>query len=282
METGHQKHEEPEMEMRSQQLKASPVLLLCCSLAQAQPIVVDGRDLNGTEDNFDYILEHGLENNTREYGVNTKNGTEDCKEECVSSSDPEIYIQWDLEDFDFTTQNYILEDGLENSIEEDGAKKHLEHSGAASIATEQLELLLSSNSLEVDEKKLGFLSGLDIDNGMEDCEKQFGTLCNTWLDFVSWSSRYQKQMQMILETEETDDPEDSVQSFCSLPMDEGSCASKNQPPIFSWFHNPTSGNCEPFWFSGCGGNQNNFDTLDDCENAFFSAGSVNIPLSWIR
>ena len=256
MENGHQKHEEPEMEMRSQQLKASLVLLLCCSLAQAQPIVDGGMDSGGTED---------------------------CKkEECVNSSDPEIYIQWDLEAFDFTTQNNILEDGLENSIEEEGVKNAFEDSGAASIATEQLELLLSSNSLEGDEKKeqSNFLSGLDIDNGMEDCEEQFGTLCNTWLDFVSWSSGYQKQIQEIMETEETDDPEDSVQSFCSLPMDEGSCASKN--PIFSWFHNPTSGNCEPFWFSGCGGNQNNFETLDDCEKACSSAGSVDIPLSWIR
>ena len=77
------------------------------------------------------------------------------------------------------------------------------------------------NTLEVDEEEeqLDFLFGLDKKN-------------RTWLDFASWSSGYQKQIQKILEPGETD----SVESGCSLPMDEGSCVSKSSPePIFSWF-----------------------------------------------
>lgn len=47
---------------------------------------------------------------------------------------------------------------------------------------------------------------------------------------------------------------------CGLPRDPGHC--KGSRPRY--YFNPLSKTCEPFAFSGCGGNQNNFVSLRDC------------------
>ena len=41
----------------------------------------------------------------------------------------------------------------------------------------------------------------------------------------------------------------------------GNCRSK----ITRWFYNSASKECEQFVWSGCEGNDNNFDSKDDCE-----------------
>ncbi|ODM92548.1 BPTI/Kunitz domain-containing protein [Orchesella cincta] len=49
---------------------------------------------------------------------------------------------------------------------------------------------------------------------------------------------------------------------CQLPMKVGPCrASKPR-----WFFNAETESCESFWYSGCGGNANNFATKEQCEN----------------
>lgn len=50
-------------------------------------------------------------------------------------------------------------------------------------------------------------------------------------------------------------------SSCSLPPDPGSCSDRLQ----RFYFNGASGRCEPFLFSGCGGNANNFAKLDKCQ-----------------
>lgn len=54
------------------------------------------------------------------------------------------------------------------------------------------------------------------------------------------------------------DPED----VCELPAVEGPC----RAVIPRWYFNDASGMCERFRYGGCGGNRNNFQTLDECEH----------------
>ena len=197
-----------------------------------------------------------------------------------------------------------LDGNLEKGFEEEGVKNPLDHFGT------------SQNNLEagLEEGQLEFISDLDTDNNIEDCMNKdvknslehFVTACISFkvvgkkedLNFLSgWDPENINQTfwfsdcggkQNILE-KTLDDCEKKCSSVidpfhfgCSLPMDEGSCVTRDSPPILRWFHNPRNGNCEPFWFSGCCGNQNNFQTLDDCEKTCSEAIGINTPDSLIR
>ncbi|XP_037073355.1 uncharacterized protein LOC119094399 [Pollicipes pollicipes] len=48
---------------------------------------------------------------------------------------------------------------------------------------------------------------------------------------------------------------------CQLPVAEGRCGES----LVRWHFDRETGSCRTFTFSGCGGNQNNFDTLEECK-----------------
>ncbi|XP_013403811.1 trithorax group protein osa [Lingula anatina] len=58
---------------------------------------------------------------------------------------------------------------------------------------------------------------------------------------------------------------------CYLPMEVGTCTGT----MFRWHYNEKSGICEPFMFSGCGGNANNFETEEACSNV--CCDHVDVP-----
>ncbi|CAH1278805.1 unnamed protein product [Diabrotica balteata] len=51
--------------------------------------------------------------------------------------------------------------------------------------------------------------------------------------------------------------------ICFAPPERGTCNDLHQ----AWFYDPRSALCQPFVYSGCGGNENKFDSKDDCEKA---------------
>lgn len=48
---------------------------------------------------------------------------------------------------------------------------------------------------------------------------------------------------------------------CSLPRAQGNCTEKEP----RWYYDTPAGRCMPFYYSGCGGNRNNFNSREACE-----------------
>ena len=61
-----------------------------------------------------------------------------------------------------------------------------------------------------------------------------------------------------------------TESLCMLPADVGPC----DAVCPRYFHNATTGECEPFEWGCCDGNANNFATLAECESACPPAGDL--------
>ncbi|XP_016533151.1 collagen alpha-1(VII) chain isoform X1 [Poecilia formosa] len=55
---------------------------------------------------------------------------------------------------------------------------------------------------------------------------------------------------------------DDVTDHCLLPMSEGACSEY----ALVWYFHGQSGECRPFVYGGCGGNQNRFTSKQDCES----------------
>ncbi|CDW52091.1 Putative kunitz [Trichuris trichiura] len=69
---------------------------------------------------------------------------------------------------------------------------------------------------------------------------------------------------------------EDVEPVCALPRDSGPCMNF----VIKWFYNAVTGKCERFQYGSCGGNSNNFDSMEACNSRCVSgihAVGIQVP-----
>nr|XP_037274981.1 putative Kunitz-type serine protease inhibitor [Rhipicephalus microplus] len=66
----------------------------------------------------------------------------------------------------------------------------------------------------------------------------------------------------------------SIPERCKLPAHPGFC----RMPLLRWWYNVETGQCEEFYFGGCAGNANNFETKELCEKTCSEESTNLTPL----
>ncbi|XP_026813992.1 kappaPI-actitoxin-Avd3d-like [Rhopalosiphum maidis] len=56
-----------------------------------------------------------------------------------------------------------------------------------------------------------------------------------------------------------------IRGDCFLPPDEGNCGNRLTLRV-KYYFDSTNDDCSEFLYFGCGGNDNRFDTFEECEN----------------
>ncbi|KAJ6638506.1 Papilin, partial [Pseudolycoriella hygida] len=66
--------------------------------------------------------------------------------------------------------------------------------------------------------------------------------------------------------------DNSTESICDAPMEYGDCSDN----VLSYFYRPDTSTCEAFYYSGCGGNGNRFETEEQCQRQCGSYRGVDV------
>ncbi|XP_040899842.1 collagen alpha-6(VI) chain-like isoform X2 [Toxotes jaculatrix] len=114
------------------------------------------------------------------------------------------------------------------------------------------------------------LEGETAEEVEETFQEQTGGRTQTGqLDFIKSLSR--GDSQIFVSGPDLNDPDilprPQLTSFvskdaCFLSQDPGSC----QKYVMVWFFDTEQNECSRFWYGGCGGNENRFNTQEECEN----------------
>ncbi|XP_015244185.1 PREDICTED: collagen alpha-1(XXVIII) chain-like [Cyprinodon variegatus] len=82
----------------------------------------------------------------------------------------------------------------------------------------------------------------------------------------SWSrqqtSSYTNQSQPVM-SQELPKEVPAPDPRCSLILDQGTCRNY----VICWYYDKQANSCAQFWYGGCGGNENRYETEDECKTA---------------
>ncbi|CAG5131351.1 unnamed protein product, partial [Candidula unifasciata] len=105
----------------------------------------------------------------------------------------------------------------------------------------------------------------------------FDPRANTCKEFIYGGCEGNDNRFATFEECEKDCIRKSTDNICELKSDAGNCKGM----IFRYYYNSETQTCGEFRYGGCGGNENNFETLEECEDRCGNHAPVSIETSFV-